>query len=596
MDNIKKLTDREHILLRPSMYIGAIDSTNIDDFIVEDDKIKYRSLTYTPGLIKIINEIIDNSVDASIRTNFKYGKNISVKITDDTVIVSDDGTGIPVKKSGEHYMPELAWNHNRSGSNFENDSNRVTIGMNGVGSFCTNVWSKLFKGVTDDGNKRYSFKSKNNAETFTESIEDSKQKGTTVEFKPDLEKFKLEKIDEIHKNIIFQRLQNLAISYPEINFKFNNKQIKFKSFKNYVQMFGENFEVYENENIKIAVLPNEYDDFKHFSYVNGLKIPDGGVHIDVISGNIVNTIRDKLVKKYKSLKPGDIKNKLLLVVFAKGMPNLKFNSQSKEKITNSIKEFNDFAKIDFKFVEKILKNKAIIDPIVDVYKIKEELEAKKALKTVEKVKKIKSEKYFRATKENKYLCICEGFSAYGGIAKLLGNTDKAYYVLKGKPLNSFECSNQKFAANKELSELYQIIRCENYKKILVASDADLDGIHINALLLGFIEKYLPEYKNSIGRLNTPVKVIMKGDKPIKWTYKLDEDLKPGQGEKLKYIKGLGSLTPEIMEAVLMKDGFEKMVTNFNFDDLEIMKDFLSTERSDNRKDYIKNHEFSIASL
>lgn len=477
MNDIKKLTDREHILLRPSMYIGGIDLTKINDFIIDNGKVEYKQIEYVPGLIKIINEIIDNSVDASIRTNFKCGKNISIKITDDTVSVTDDGTGIPVKKSGEHYMPELAWGHTRSGSNFQDDENRLTLGLNGVGAACTNIWSKYFKGVTCDGSKKYTYISKNNAESFTENISQSNITGTTVEFKPDLGRFKIEKIDDTHKNVIFQRLQNLAISYPEINFKFNNKSINFKTFKNYVSLFGENFELYENENIKIGVLPNENDDFKHFSFVNGLKIPDGGTHIDVIASNVTNIIRDKLIKKYKSIKPGDIKNKLMLVVFVSNMKNLKFNSQSKEKLTNSVGEFNNHAKIDYKFVEKILKNKTIMDSIIDVYKIKEELEAKKAMKSVEKNKKIKSEKYFRATKECKYLCICEGQSAYGGIAKLIGNSNVSYYILKGKPLNSFEITPQKLAANKELSELYQIIKNEiTFKDI---EDGDFFEIEIN---------------------------------------------------------------------------------------------------------------------
>ncbi|EAK6855398.1 hypothetical protein DAG40_09540, partial [Campylobacter coli] len=205
---IKKLTDREHILKRPSMYIGAIDSTNTEDFIIESGKIKHTTLNYVPGLIKIINEIIDNSVDAAIRSKFKAGLNISVKISNDTVSIEDDGTGIPVIKSGDHYMPELAWNHAKAGSNFDDDANRVTIGTNGVGSYCTNVWSTNFKGITDDSKNRYIFKSKNNAETYSENIEASKKSGTLVEFKPDLERFNLKEIDETHKNIIYQRLLN----------------------------------------------------------------------------------------------------------------------------------------------------------------------------------------------------------------------------------------------------------------------------------------------------------------------------------------------------------------------------------------------------
>lgn len=457
LNEIKKLSDREHILLRPSMYIGAIDTTEISDFVINENSMEYKSIKIIPGLLKIINEALDNSIDAAIRSNFKSGTNISLKIDDFSVSVKDDGTGIPVKKSGEFYMPELAWGHAKAGSNFDDDTNRVTIGLNGVGVYCTNVWSKKFTGITHDGSKCFKYESSNNALEFKYDIKNSKDHGTTVEFEPDLKRFKAKKIDDTHKNFIYQRLVNLSICYPQINFKFNGKSIKFNSFRKLSSLFHKNAEIYENSNIKIAVVPNETDDFKHFSYVNGLKIPDGGVHISEISGQIVSVVRESLSKKYKNIKPGDIKNKLGIVVFVSNFPNAKFNSQSKEKLTNSEKEFRDFAKIDYAFAKKILKNKDIIEPIVEVYKIKAEFENRKALKSLENKRKFKSEKYFKCTGTPKYLLICEGFSAYGGLSSVLGNTDIEYYVLKGKPLNCWEVSNQKFAANKELSELYQLI-------------------------------------------------------------------------------------------------------------------------------------------
>lgn len=474
-NEIKKLTDREHILLRPQMYLGSVNLTETEDFVLDTDKIVYKTIKFVPAFIKIINEIIDNSVDACIRTDFKFGRNISVKISDTKISVEDDGTGIPVKQTDGIWMPELAWGHAKAGSNFD-DSNRLTIGMNGVGSFCTNVFSKVFKGITDDGTKRFGITFKNNAESSKFEIQDSKSRGTFVEFTPDLEKFGLTEIDATHKNVILQRLQNLAISYPEINFKFNGKLINFKSFKNYLKLFGDSFEVYETDNIKIGVFSSP-DDFKQFSYVNGLKIPDGGTHIDVISNNIISIIKDKLIRKYKSIKPGDIKNKLQLVVFINRLPNAKFNSQTKEKLTNSVAEFNRFSNIDYSFVNKVLKNDDIISPIIEVYKIKEELENRKALKSVEKTKKLKSDKYFRSTNKPKYLCICEGFSAYGGLAQVLGNTDVQFYVLKGKPLNCQNVSIQKLMSNVELSELLQIFN--NELEFVELTDGDFYELSIN---------------------------------------------------------------------------------------------------------------------
>ena len=409
-NKIIELTDREHVLKRPSMYIGAVDLTETNEYINENNKIALKTIQYVPGLIKIINEIIDNSVDVAIKSNFKNCTQISVKITEDYVEIKDNGTGIPVVESNGKYMPELAWGRMRSGSNFENDDNRTQIGLNGVGSFCTNCFSLNFTGISDDGKKRCTCKFTDNALKCNTSISESKECGVTVKFYPDLKRFNLEKIDENHINIIKQRLINLNLSFPKITFKFNGKIININSFKKYIKMFDDNAELYETENYSFAILHNPNDDFRQFSYVNGLKIPDGGTHIDVISNNIVNRIRDKLSKKFKTIKPGDIKNKLFVIAFLKNLKNTKFNSQTKEKITNSISEINQyFGDIDYDILtKKILKNASIIDPITEVYKIKEELKRRQEMKSLVKPKKIKNEKYLPPIKEQKYLMIVEG--------------------------------------------------------------------------------------------------------------------------------------------------------------------------------------------
>ena len=408
---VQVLTDRDHVLKRPAMYIGAVNSSSFSEYIFENNKIENKEISYVPGLIKIINEIIDNSVDACIKSKFTKGTHISVKMTSDTVEVKDDGTGIPYDLINGKTSAEVAWGAMRSGSNFEDDAHRTQIGMNGVGSFCTNCFSKKFVGTSDDGNKKVVCHFSDNAENCKTTVSDSTgNTGVTVSFKPDLARFGLKEIDENHILIIKQRLINLNLTYPEISFKFNGRTININSFKKYVSLFGENPEIYETENYSFAVLHNENDDFRQFSYVDGLKINDGGTHIDIISMNIVNRIRDKLVKKFKSIKPGDIKNKLFIIAFLKEFPNPKFNSQSKEKITNSNTEMNNyFGEIDYEnFVKKILRNKDIIDPITEVYKIKEELKRRQEMKSLNTPKKIKNDKYLPAIGESKYLLIVEG--------------------------------------------------------------------------------------------------------------------------------------------------------------------------------------------
>ena len=408
---VQVLTDRDHVLKRPAMYIGAVNSSSFSEYIFENNKIENKEISYVPGLIKIINEIIDNSVDACIKSKFTKGTHISVKMTSDTVEVKDDGTGIPYDLINGKTSAEVAWGTMRSGSNFEDDEHRTQIGMNGVGSFCTNCFSTKFTGISDDGIKKVTCHFSDNAEKCKTTVSvSSGNTGVTVSFKPDLARFGLTEIDENHILIIKQRLINLNLTYPEISFKFNGKTININSFKKYVSLFGENPEIYETEKYCFAVLHNENDDFRQFSYVDGLKINDGGTHIDIISLNIVNRIRDKLVKKFKSIKPGDIRNKLFIIAFLKEFPNPKFNSQSKEKITNSNAEMTNYlGEIDYEnFVKKILKNKDIIDPITEVYKIKEELKRRQEMKSLNTPKKIKNDKYLPAIGDSKYLLIVEG--------------------------------------------------------------------------------------------------------------------------------------------------------------------------------------------
>jgi len=413
---IRKLSDREHLKIRPAMYIGSVNSTKQFEYISRDGKIVYTEVSYVPGLIKIINEIIDNSVDVAIKTNFTQSNVIDVRLTDTTCSVKDNGSGIPIKKNEDgDYLPKICWGEARSGSNFDDDANRTQIGMNGVGSFATNVFSSSFVGQSDDGENTYTVKFKDNAEFLSETVKPSSGKtGVEVKFTPDLSMFGIQTIDEVHHLIIKQRLINLSLSFPEITFKFNGRKINVQSFKKYVQMFGDDSLIYETEDYKFALLPNDSDDFKQFTYVNGLKIPDGGTHVDLLVNGLVQRVREKLNRKFKGIKPGDVKNKLMLVAFLKNFKNTKFNSQSKEKITNSNKEMMDYFNAPGEIpmdtlALKMFKNKAMMDPITEVYRIKEELKRRKELNALNKPKKrIKSDKYYPSIGTKKYLVLAEG--------------------------------------------------------------------------------------------------------------------------------------------------------------------------------------------
>lgn len=593
---IQKKTSREHILERPSMYIGGTDMVSVNDYVLNNDKIERVQIQYIPALLKLINEIIDNSIDIAIKTNFEICNLISVTIGDEFIEIKDNGPGIPVKKNSDNeYLPFVCWGYAMSGSNFDDDENRKHLGMNGVGSYCVNVWSTKFTGISDDGNKRYEITFKNNASAYVDTVKKTVSRGVSVRFYPDLKRFGIEKIGHVYQQIIQLRLINLNVCFPKINFILNNEKIKIKKFKDYLNFYNDINELFETENIKIGILPS--NEFEHYSFVNGLFTKDGGTHIDYISDSITEYLKDKLSKKYKEIKKSDIKNKLFFIVFITNFSNSKFNSQTKEKLTNSLGEVSTFIG-DLELLSKhVYNNEELINPIIDLFKIKEEYKRKQELKKLDKpAKRIKSDKYFPATKLSKYLMICEGESALGSLMPAFGLSECGYYVLKGKPLNVWNVTQQKFTANKELSELYRIIKNEDYHYIVIASDEDLDGIHIRALLCTFIHKYLPNYEYKVGFLKTPIVAVFKNDRIQRWSYSLEQKIKCGKTEKSFYFKGLGSWEKDDLKHVIETDGLKKMIVMINFKNADVAIDEWMGNDSSIRKKYILDNDFKIADV
>lgn len=598
MEEFKKKTSREHILERPNMYIGAVNKISNTEYILTDDRIQNIEISYIPGLVKIINEIIDNSVDIAIKTNFKDCNKIEVNITDTYVEVIDNGPGIPVIKNSENeYIPLMCWGYAMSGSNFDNDENRKHIGMNGVGSYCTNVWSKKFTGISDDGKNRYEITFKDNASSYIDTVKKSQKRGVYVKFYPDLERFKEERIDDVYKDIIKTRLINLNVCFPKIKFIFNKESINIKSFSNYIKMFSDDSVIYENEKYSFAVYHSDNDEFNHYTFVNGLSIKDGGTHVDYIKNYIANGILDKYTKKY-NLKRSDVVNRISIVAILNEFANAKFNSQTKEKITNTVGELNQYWNSDdwSKTLKNVLNNESIINPIIDSFKMRDEYEKKTELKKLNKTKKIKYEKYISATLRKKYLMIVEGESALGSLMPSFGIENCGYFMLKGKPLNAWKITQQKFISNVELSNLYTVIKNEGYENIVFATDEDLDGIHIRSLLSGFIHKYLREYENRVGILETPIIASFKNDKIQKWIYSLNDKLETKSNETTFYYKGLGSWEKDDLQHVIKVDGVDKMIVSLDFNDCDrSLDDWLGTD-SEPRKKYIVENEFNITDI
>ena len=629
------LTGRLQILQRPTMWIGAVNKTMQKMFILTDDKVEHREIEYVPGFKKICDEILDNSLDALIAHSNASGS-IKVKIDEEKVSIEDDGPGIPVvkKKLSEieeknlpaeearqiknSYLPQLAWTRLFSGSNFQDSENKTTIGAHGVGSTATAIFSTKFIGKTDDGKKSCVVKSLDNMEKVSCKVGDTSGKsGTIVEFWPDLKRFGLEKIDQVYFDLMYQRLLCLAITFPKIKFSFNGKKID-NNEKKFLKLFSENVVSASFDKGFIGIYPNDSDEFNFFTYVNGMHMSRGGSHVDYMSWQIVSPIRDKLVKKYKTIKPADIRNRLSIVVFMRDFPNPKFDSQTKETLTNAQSEISNYLnnKIDFeKLAKDILKNNAVMTPIIDMFKIKEELKARQELKQAKKVK-VKSDKYFPGIGEKKYLFLVEGLSAGGGLMKCLGRDGKYFYCLRGLALNAYDSSIQKIAANQEIKEVMNILNLDltkkddesqviEFDKIVIATDADVDGINIASMLMGWWYKLCPNlYKqHKIYRLNTPIVIIEDAKENIKkWFFNLDDFKKweaTNNDKKLKivYLKGLGSLSTSQLDYIIKQQGFESLLEEYTLDDMsdEYFKNWLGPD-AEPRKKYMKEYSFDINSI
>lgn len=464
----KVLSERDHILMRPGMYIGSTSPESISQMI----DFKYRELKVVPGLLKIINEIIDNSIDEAIRTDFKFANKISVNIDKNSVSVSDNGRGIPAVEHNGIYQAEIAWTKARAGTSFSDD--RSTIGANGVGSFATNCFSKEFIGESVNSGKKiivHCSDNCNSEKTSTKILKGSDKTGVSVKFYPDLEKFHLTEITQDHIDYIKDRLFNIQICYPEIQFTFNSEKIKTGNLSDIAKQFSNNSLPFSiSNNVKLIIGPSgDEQEFRFISYLNGLNLINGGTHIDYIMNSICSELRPMIKKKWKiDVMPNQIKQHLILGVWANGFVNPKFDSQSKERLTNTQSEISSFFNnIDYqKIVKKIISTDEIINPMIEAILYKKEQAEKRAAKNALKnSKKIKSDKHIEATSKNseqKSITIAEGLSAISGFLSARQPDIHGAYALRGKVVNINGLKKEEIAHNTEYAELMGILGLNLY--------------------------------------------------------------------------------------------------------------------------------------
>ena len=610
MAKMKTLTSVEHILVRPNLWIGSVAPSEKETWVLnEDDTISFKKISYTEGLLKICNEAIDNSVDVGIKSNWEKSTKIDITITKDTFTCEDNGTGIPVEKNetGE-WIPVIATCVPMSGTNFEEDRN--AIGVNGVGIKATNIFSKKFECITCDGKGKLKIVCTDNLSTKKVSeLKPTAKTGTTISFSPDFDRFGVKEFRTELMTMIKTRLKFLSWFYPKCQFTFNGQKIGIKA-KDISSMFPQPTVVLNEPNVYICIYPSEEP--YNLTYVNGLYMRRGGTQIDYILNKVITDIREKVSKKYKAIKPADIKNRLGIVCFFKGFPNCEFDSQTKETLTNSVGDITSYfqrEQIDLdKFTDKILKQKEIINNITEMFRLKEELAEKKELAKLSKVKKdVDSEKYYPPIGKTakKYLMITEGFSAFSGMSPILGRKEIGYYMLKGKILNVLDEKPATFMANQEINELVNILGIDitnpntsiTYDKIVILTDADADGNAIAGLVLTLFNRIAPNIikQGRVCRLETPLLIGSKGEKIEEYYFTLPDKSKMKKNLEYFYLKGLGSWTKNRFNQILEKEGgLEKLMVSYTLDDKtdESIKKWFGKE-SDGRKDALRGKEFHI---
>ncbi len=614
--------DRWHVLNRTGMYLGSTVKTTLTEYLIEDNQFIQKEVSYVPALVKMINEIIDNSVDVLKET----GGEISVKLspTQNSILVSDTGDGIPIKEiknldGTSILIPKACWGIAKSGSNFNDDAQDAdTIGTNGVGSFCSNVLSSKFIGITEDGTKKYVGEWSDNAspDTYKEQISNSKKHGTSVYFEPDLNRLGIESFSDDTSRVIKQRLINLKVTYPNINFKFNDKLIKMDQIT-FMKMQGQNGNIYSDSTGKYsyAVYPSVSGDFETFSIVNGLNIKDG-THIDYLLKYITASIKDKLPKKFDKITTGDIKNKIKIVFIGNKFPKIQWSGQTKETIGNSNKDIRSYLGEDWKdLLLEISKNKEIIEPITFLHAAKLDAEERKLAANADKeLKKAKVLKIRHASKSKDFLLITEGDSALKGIIGALGRENKGYYPSRGVGANAYTSTIQKIVSNPEYKDIMNVLNLKfssensslkmTYKAIVIASDADVDGSHIKGLLMGFFYKFVPDIfeHHKIMILRTPIKVAKDKKENMVAAFLTEGEYQEFVKKKsnlkyaIEYKKGLGSLNPKEYKQFFELRPFEECLVSLDYtkDDLAEMVNWLEDD-SDFRKERIQSRiqDFNI---
>ncbi len=560
-DNIRSLDWKEHIRLRPGMYIGKLgDGSSADD-----------------GIYILVKEVVDNCIDEFVMGN---GKRIDLVVKDGKVTVRDFGRGIPLGK-----VVDVVSKIN-TGGKYDSKAFKKSVGLNGVGSKAVNALASHFMvySVRDGKKKQVTF-------VRGELVEDApivdtdENNGTYVEFIPD---------DTVFKKYAFKTayLVRMVWNYCYLNrglvIKFNGERFQSKDgLKDLLEHNMDGDPLYpiihlEGDDIEVAFTHGKTYGEDYYSFVNGQHTTQGGTHQSAFRESLAKVIKDFYGKNYEA---SDIRQSIVASIAVKVMEPV-FESQTKTKLGSlevepggkSMRAFvNDFLK------EK-LDNYLHRNPNVAEILEKKIKQSEKERKELSGIRKIARERAKKASLHNKKLRDCrvhltdtknplhdettlfitEGDSASGSITKSRNVNTQAVFSLKGKPLNSYGLTKKVVYENEEFNLIQAALNIEDdmddlrYNKIVIATDADVDGMHIRLLLLTFFLQFFPDLikRNHVYVLETPLFRVRNKKKTI-YCYS-DQERKDaltelGKTSEITRFKGLGEISPDEFKHFIGED-------------------------------------------
>jgi len=554
-DNIRSLDWKEHIRLRPGMYIGKLgDGSTSDD-----------------GIYVLIKEVLDNSIDEYV---MGHGKQIDIKIEDGSVYIRDYGRGIPLGK-----VIDCVSKIN-TGGKYDSKAFKKSVGLNGVGTKAVNALSNYFKvAAFRDGKSKTAEFEIGELKKQSKIVKSKEKNGTLIEFIPDdsiFKKyaFKNEYVEERLWNYVYLNA-GLKINFNKKTYLSKNGLLDLLSNKTNPEDLRYNIIHLKGDDIEVALTHgNQYGE-EYYSFVNGQNTTQGGTHLQAFREGIIKTVRDHFGKNYDAK---DIQTSIIGAISVR-VEEPVFESQTKTKL-GSLKVGPDGETVRL-FVVDFLKaqldnylhkNKDVAQSI-----LKKIQQSERERKEIAGIKKLANQRAKKANIHNKKLRDCklhlnekkgspedknettifitEGDSASGSITKARNVQTQAVFSLRGKPLNSFGQTKKIVYENEELNLLQHALNIEDgldglrFNKVVIATDADVDGMHIRLLLLTFFLQFFPDLvrNNHLYILETPLFRVRDKQKTFYcYTPKEKKDaINALRGKpEITRFKGLGEISPD----------------------------------------------------